>query len=92
MQKAFSGGRSGRLLDSPGWTLLARLLFPLGLGDHSPLFELVNSYVTPELIDVVARAAAGGRRLIVATTDLDKQETVLWEMGCHRSARWKGCA
>jgi len=81
LQKAFSGGRSGQLLDSLGWTLLARLLFPLGLGDHSPLFELVNSYVTPEMINAVAREATGGRRLIVATTDLDKQETVLWDMG-----------
>jgi hypothetical protein len=33
------------------------------------------------MVAAVAREHARGRHLIVATTDLDKQETVLWDMG-----------
>jgi hypothetical protein len=81
LQQAFSGEQSRRLLDSPGLSFLGRLLFPLGLGGHGPLFDMVDRYVTTAMIDAVARETARGRRLIVATTDLDKQETVLWDMG-----------
>lgn len=81
MQAAFTGKRSARLMRSPTRTILARLLSPRGLPRHNPLFQLVDHYVTPAMIDAVAREAATGRRLIVATTDLDKHETVLWNMG-----------
>lgn len=81
LHAAFSGERSRRLLRAPHLRMLARLLFPHSARRHGRLFDLVDHYVTPEMIDAVARATAKGRRLIVATTDLDKQETVLWDMG-----------
>ena len=81
MQEAFTGERSAQLLHSLTKTILARLLYPRGLHHHNPLFDLVDHYATPDLITAVAREAAKGRRLIVATTDLDKHETVLWDMG-----------
>ena len=37
------------------------------------------------MVDAVAREAAKGRLLLVATTDLDKAETVLWNMGAIAS-------
>ncbi|KRE86017.1 hypothetical protein ASG75_10810 [Rhodanobacter sp. Soil772] len=81
MQQAFTGKRSANLLHSPTRTILARLLSPRGLPHHNPLFELVDHFVTPQMLVDVAHEAAKGRRLIVATTDLDKHETVLWNMG-----------
>jgi predicted acylesterase/phospholipase RssA len=48
---------------------------------HNALFGLVDHFVTAEMIDAVAREADKGRRLVVATTDLDKHETVLWNLG-----------
>lgn len=81
MQQAFTGERSARLMRSPTRTILARLLSPRGLPRHNPLFQLVDHFVTPAMIEAVARDAATGRRLVVATTDLDKHETVLWNMG-----------
>ena len=41
----------------------------------------MDHYVTPDLISAVAREAARGRLLWVATTDLDKEETVIWDLG-----------
>jgi predicted acylesterase/phospholipase RssA len=37
--------------------------------------------VTPRLIEAVARESAQGRLLLVATTNLDTQELVIWNMG-----------
>jgi hypothetical protein len=81
MREAFTGEHSARLLRSPTRTILARLLSPRGRPRHNPLFELVDHFVTAEMIDAVAREADKGRRLVVATTDLDKHETVLWNLG-----------
>ncbi len=81
MRKAFTGERSARLLRSPKRTILARLLSPRGLPHHNALFQLVDHFVTPQMMDAVAREADKGRRLVVATTDLDKHETVLWNLG-----------
>ncbi|HTH68240.1 MAG TPA: patatin-like phospholipase family protein [Rhodanobacter sp.] len=81
MQQAFTGERSARLLRSPTRSILSRLLSPRGLPHHNALFQLVDHFVTPQMIDAVAREADKGRRLVVATTDLDKHETVLWDLG-----------
>ena len=79
LKYAFASEHSS-LLHSATTALVSRLLSPLGVRDHGALFRLVNSYVTAEMIEAVAREAATGRHLIVATTDLDKQETVLWNL------------
>jgi predicted patatin/cPLA2 family phospholipase len=81
MREAFTGELSSKLLRSPTRTALSRLLSPRGLPHHNALFKLVDHFVTPAMIDAVAREAATGRRLVVATTDLDKHETVLWNLG-----------
>ncbi|WP_350015809.1 patatin-like phospholipase family protein [Rhodanobacter sp. IGA1.0] len=81
MQEAFTGERSAKLLHSPTRTVLARLLSPRGLPHRNALFQLVDHFVTPQMIEAVEREAATGRRLVVATTDLDKHETVLWDLG-----------
>ncbi|RDJ00658.1 hypothetical protein DVT68_04345 [Dyella solisilvae] len=81
MRQALGGDATARLLGgSPSRTLISRMLFPMGHG-QSTLFQLVDHFVTPQMIDAVARENAKGRRLVVATTDLDKGETMLWDMG-----------
>jgi hypothetical protein len=80
MLQALGEDRTSNLLGPPPVTLFSRLLFPLGVG-HSKLYKLVDSFVTPAMIEAVAREDAKGRRLLVATTDLDKQETVIWNLG-----------
>lgn len=80
MQQALGGDKTAALLRSPKRTLFARLLVPMGF-HHGPLFKLVDNFVTPAMIEAVAREDAKGRRLLVATTDIDKQETMLWNMG-----------
>lgn len=81
LESAFTTDHSHLVSRSPGWHFLTRLVFPLGNKRHDPLFDLVDRYVTPAMVDAVARESAKGRRLVVATTNLDTEETVLWNMG-----------
>ncbi|MEO9229743.1 MAG: patatin-like phospholipase family protein [Devosia sp.] len=81
MQQAFTGEPSARLMRSPRLTFLSRTLSPRGSPHRNALFKLVDHFVTPQMIEAVAREADTGRQQIVATTDLDKHETVLWSLG-----------
>jgi hypothetical protein len=46
-----------------------------------PLAEFVGRVITDALIDAVAAEGERGRLLLVATTDLDRQTTMIWNMG-----------
>jgi hypothetical protein len=56
-------------------------LLTAGFFRKSPLEELVRSHVTDELVRAVAAEDAKGRRLLVATTNLDTQQLIVWDMG-----------
>jgi predicted acylesterase/phospholipase RssA len=74
---AFSSARAEQALGSPS---IGILLHP-GIYGSEALVGLVDHFITDEVIRAVAQQAATGRLLLVATTDLDKQETVIWDMG-----------
>jgi len=78
LKEAFDSYRPQRLLKPRGW--LAFLFLP-GYYRGEPLVDLVDHFVTDRLIQAVAEQAAKGRLLLVATTDLDKEEAVIWDMG-----------
>jgi hypothetical protein len=54
---------------------------PESLVDTWPLKRLIAKEVTPELLAKVAAAHKAGRRLFVATTNLDAHRGVIWNMG-----------
>jgi hypothetical protein len=54
---------------------------PESLVDTWPLKRLIAKEVTPELLAQVAEQHRRGRRLFVATTNLDAQRGVIWNMG-----------
>lgn len=54
---------------------------PESLVDTWPLKRLIAKEVTPELLAKIAEAHKAGRRLFVATTNLDAQRGVVWNMG-----------
>jgi predicted acylesterase/phospholipase RssA len=56
------------------------------LMDTQPLREVLKKTVTMDLLRDVARAHAAGRRLYVATTNLDARRLVTWDMGAIASA------
>ena len=57
------------------------LLFGSSMLKGKPLADLVNHYATEEMLRAVAAEAAKGRILLIATTDLDSERIVIWDMG-----------
>jgi len=55
--------------------------FSESLFDNEPLKKQIEEIVTEEILDKVAAEHAKGRRLYVATTNLDAGELVVWDMG-----------
>lgn len=54
--------------------------------DRKPLETLIDSIVDQALLDRVAKAHRDGRRLYVATTDLDRGTQVTWDLGAIAAA------
>jgi predicted acylesterase/phospholipase RssA len=77
LAEIYSGRRTEHLLQ-PQWL---RALFGASVYRGRPLFDLVDHYVTDELVREIAAQSARGRLLLVATTDLDKEQTVIWNLG-----------
>jgi predicted acylesterase/phospholipase RssA len=74
---AFVGDRSENLIRRRG--ILG--LFGTSFFRGEPLRQLIDGLVTDAMIREVARESAKGRLLLVATTDLDKSATVVWDLG-----------
>jgi predicted acylesterase/phospholipase RssA len=51
------------------------------LYDNGPLKEQISAFITQDVLDRVAEQHAKGRRLYVATTNLDAGVLVIWDMG-----------
>src|SRR5262245_12044086 len=76
---------------NPSRVYLARhlisILWEESVADNTPLKELVAKYVTSDILDAIAVEHAKGRRLYVATSNLDREEPVIWDMGAIASSK-----
>ncbi len=60
---------------------LLALLWRDSLGDSAPLRRLIDELYTDDFLALIAKAHAAGRRLYVATTNLDTGRQVHWDLG-----------
>jgi hypothetical protein len=74
---AYVGGHATELLS------LRRLAPALGpsIFKGESLDALVETFVDQEMVEAVAVEHAKGRRLLIATTNLDSQRAVVWDLG-----------
>ncbi len=74
---AYTGGLADHLLQP------RRLGVIFGSSAYSgaPLKRLVDHYLSDTLIKAIAGEAASGRLLLIATTNVDTGETVIWDLG-----------
>lgn len=77
LTEAMAGAGTSELLVRRSFDVLFRPSFYRG----EPLARFVDRTMSDELIDAVGHASARGRILLVATTDLDKEATVIWNLG-----------
>ena len=62
-------------------------VFGNALVDSDKLGRLIGRYVDQALLDAVAAEHRKGRRLLIVTTNLDAQRSVIWDMGAIAAAR-----
>ncbi|MEW6390653.1 MAG: patatin-like phospholipase family protein [Pseudomonadota bacterium] len=74
---AYVGGHAAELLS------LRRLNSALGpsIFKGESLDRLVETFVDAEMVEAVAAEHLKGRRLLIATTNLDSQRAVVWDLG-----------
>jgi len=77
LTEAYTSPAAEKILERRG----IDLLFKPGFYDTKALRSLVEKYVDPPLLYAIAMEHARGRRLLIATTNLDTEETVIWDMG-----------
>ncbi|WP_339930285.1 patatin-like phospholipase family protein [uncultured Brevundimonas sp.] len=78
---AFTGGLAQRRLSLFGLLPGRRA----GLYPVAALDGLIEPFIDADLLKAVAEAHAAGRRLFVGTTDLDRQQASIWDMGAIAS-------
>lgn len=60
----------------------ASVLFSDGLGDTKPLYNLISSHITAEVLRKVAHEYTVKHRwLLIGTTNLDSGQPIIWNMG-----------
>lgn len=55
-------------------------VFNDALADNEPLGELVAKFITPDVLKLIAEEYEKGRLLLMATTNLDARQAVIWNM------------
>lgn len=68
----------------------AEALLGDSLADNAPLARFVARYVDQNVLKAVAAEHAKGRRLFVATTNLDTKRPVIWDLGAIASSGSSG--
>jgi hypothetical protein len=63
------------------------LLWHESVTDNAPFKVLIAKHVDDKMLDKIAVEHANGRRLYVLTTDLDREQPVVWDMGAIASSK-----
>jgi len=77
LTEIYTSGTGQHVLQSRG----LGAIFGSSMYSGTPLKELVDRYATDALIEAIALEASKGRLLLVATTDVNTGEPVVWDLG-----------
>jgi hypothetical protein len=69
-----------------GWL---SMIWQESVTDNAPFKELIAKYVDDKLLDRIWIEHNKGRRLYVLTTDLDREQPVVWDMGAIAGSKAK---
>ena len=60
---------------------MTAVLWDDALADNAPLYETITRYLDDRMLADIAKAYDSGRLLLIASTDLDAQQPVIWNIG-----------
>ena len=78
LRDVYTSGIAASLLNTPS---IVHAVFGSGLFGNTRLRELVARYIGQDMLGKIAAEHARGRDLLIVTTNLDTQRTVIWDMG-----------
>jgi predicted acylesterase/phospholipase RssA len=78
LRAVYTGLKPSEVLEQRGITAA---LFDDAMSDNHPLFVTISRFVNEAMQADLAKAYASGRLLLIATTDLDAQQPVIWNVG-----------
>jgi predicted acylesterase/phospholipase RssA len=78
LRDVYTSGIAEGLLNTPN---IVHAVFGSGLFGNTHLRGLVARYVGQEMLGAIAAENTKGRKLLIVTTNLDTQRTVIWDMG-----------
>src|SRR5712672_3592837 len=78
LRDVYTSGIAESLLNTPN---IVRAVFGSGLFGNTHLRELVARYIGRDMLGAIAAEHARGRSLLIVTTNLDTQRTVIRDMG-----------
>ena len=78
LRDVYTSGIAEGLLNTPN---IAHAVFGSGLFGNTHLRGLVARYVGQDMLGAIAAENTKGRKLLIVTTNLDTQRTVIWDMG-----------
>ncbi len=81
LKEAYTTMRSENIFLGSASTLLDGLTGGMALTDNTPLEKMIEKNVTPEMFEKIAEEHRKGRRLLIGTTNLEMQRSVIWDIG-----------
>jgi len=65
---------------------LFSLIWSESATDNKPFRDMIDKYITDDMLNKVAAEYKKGRRLYILTTDLDRELPVIWDLGAIASS------
>lgn len=81
LKQEYTTVKTDDIYTGTAWTAMRGLTGGMSLVDTTPLRKRIDQLVTPEIFAEIAAEYRKGRRLLIGTTNLEAQRTVIWNIG-----------
>jgi predicted acylesterase/phospholipase RssA len=81
LKELYTNTTTKNILITSVWDVLDGITGGLSLVDSSPLEHSINTNITPQVMAEIATENRKGKRLYIATTNIEAQRGVIWDIG-----------
>ncbi len=81
LKQLYTTLKSENIFEGSIGTFLDGITGGLALTDSTPLMKKIEEAITPDMVRRIGEEHRKGRRLLIATTNMEAQRSVIWDMG-----------
>lgn len=81
LKEVYTTLKSENIIESTVGTIFDGIAGGLALANNSPLAKKIDETITQEMYDRIAVEHRKGRRLLIGTTNIEAQRSVIWDIG-----------